>query len=159
MCAATLAGCGGTSPEEVRAAAAYDTVVRWMLVQELGDEPDPELSLFFESLTADEIPLEVQVEMLALLDEFEKVRFIDEPGEAVDIDLVSYPVHDDGLLIGLGAIGPDEPIVIRAELYRDRDRVSAYRFTLTGSGVVVACRRRPRDHSCGGTHRCRPTDD
>ena len=129
-----LAGCSSTSPEELRAANAYDTVVRWLLNDELGSDPDPEVALFFESLTNEEIPLEVQVEMLGLLDDFETVRFIDEPEEAVDLDLAAAPVHDDGILIGLGAISADEPPVVRAELYRDSDRTRAYRFTLSGSG-------------------------
>lgn len=134
ICSAPLIGCGTTSPEEVRAADAYTTVVRWLLENESGSEPDPEVALFFESLTADEIPLEVQVEMIGLLSEFENVRFIDEHEEAVDIDLVGFPVHDDGLLIALGAIGPDDPPVVRAEIYRSSDEISAFRFTLVESG-------------------------
>jgi hypothetical protein len=134
ICATPLIGCSRTSPAEVRAAGAYTTVVRWLLVNEMGADPDPELALFFESLTADEIPLEVQVEMIGLLDEFANVRFIDEHEEAVDLDLVGFPVHDGGLLIGLGAIGPDDPLVVRAEMYRNQDEISAFRFTLVESG-------------------------
>lgn len=135
MCSTPLLGCGTTSPDEVRAADAYTTVVRWLLNSELGAEPDPEVTLFFESLTADEIPLEVQVEMIGLLEEFENIRFIDEHEEAVDIDLVGFPVHDGGLLIALGAIGPDDPPVIRVELYRNQDEISAFRFTLAESNT------------------------
>lgn len=134
LCAAPLIGCGSTSPDEVRAAEAYTAVVRWLVVDELGDEPEPGVALFLESLTADEIPLEVQVEMIGLLEEFENVRFIDEHEEAVDIELAGFPVHDDGLLIGLGAIGPDDPPVIRAEVYRNQGEISAFRFTLIESG-------------------------
>lgn len=133
MCSTPLLGCGTTSPDEVRAADAYTTVVRWLLNNELGAEPDTEMTLFFESLTADEIPLEVQVEMIGLLEEFENIRFIDEHEEAVDIDLVGFPVHDGGLLIALGAIGPDDPPVIRVEMYRNQDEISAFRFTLAES--------------------------
>lgn len=134
ICTGPLIGCSTTSPDEIRAAGAYTTVVRWLLVDELGDEPDPEVALFFESLTADEIPLEVQVEMLGLLGEFGNIRFIDAPEEAIDIDLAGFPVHDDGLLIGLGAIGPDDVPVVRAELYRSQEEISAYRFALVDSG-------------------------
>jgi hypothetical protein len=133
ICSTPLIGCGSTSPDEVRAAGAYTAVVRWLLTNEMGDDPDPELALFLESLTADEIPLEVQVEMIGLLEEFENVRFIDEHEEAVDIDLVGFPVHDDGLLIALGALGPDDPAVVRAEIYRSSDEISAFRFTLVES--------------------------
>jgi len=134
VCAVPLIGCATTSPDEVRTAEAYTAVVRWLLVDAMGDEPDPGVALFLESLTADEIPLEVQVEMIGLLGEFENIRFIDEHQEAVDIGLADFPVYSDGLLIALSAVGPDDPPVIRAEMYRNRNDISAFRFTLSESG-------------------------
>lgn len=133
--AATLAGCStAPSPEHEQAADAYEAVLRWVLADEPPGPDGMPAPVFVEPLAYEHIDLEVQVALIERLTEYEKLRFIDDREEAIDLELVDAPVRDAGVLIALGVVADESPTTVRVEVYRDRNDIAAYRLPMTRSG-------------------------
>ncbi len=106
-----------------------DLVERSGVVFDTAAEDQP--VLFVESFGTEDIPLEVQVDVVAGWQETYDVRFIDDRSEAVDDELDGLPVRERSLLLGLGPITRNGTAELRGEYYRATDRVGAFRYTLT----------------------------
>ncbi|WP_229022806.1 hypothetical protein [Actinomarinicola tropica] len=110
---ATLAGCTDDGPE----GAAEDPTQRLVeiyaaaiesVVDEARARPDDDadaITLFLEVRDDVEVSAEVQVGVVGALEPWASVRFIDSLEEAVAVDDDEAPVRNDGMLIGLGAVG------------------------------------------------------
>lgn len=135
VAATSLCGvaCTEPSPSETREAAVYEELIRWVIATAQPGDGDGPPRLFVESVTDSEIPLEVQVETISRLGDDADLRFIDDREEAVADDEMAT-VDDEGLLVGLGAVPPDPPVVVRLEIYRSVEDTVAYLVELTGSG-------------------------
>lgn len=146
LCAlAGLAGCGDDdSGEGARAQAdaqVYASVVEWFAEQEPAPQDDDELIAVFLDGLDDDLPIEVQVDVLDLLDDELDVRFIDDDEEAIDEDLDGAPVRKDGILLRMGPIvGRDGRREIDVERYEGAGEVSRHRVVVESSddgwGVV-----------------------
>lgn len=132
--AASLAGAACTEPSQsdTREAAVYEELLRWVIETERPGDGDGPPSLFVDSATDSEIPLEVQVEVIDRLGDDADVRFIDDREEAVTDDELA-PVHDEGVLVGLGAVPTGPPVIVRLEVYRSVEDTAAYLVELAGS--------------------------
>lgn len=142
---AVLPGCvtgcvdGGGDDDTARDAAIYRSVI-----VDVVDGSEVELDegeelpvLFIEAFGADEIPLPVQVDVVAGLVEEYEVRFIDQRDEAVEIDLPGSPVRPGSLFIGLGDIDVDGTAEVHSELYMRTDDVRGFSYTLMEAGDGV----------------------
>lgn len=128
---------GGTD-DPVADAADIDRLVIGDLVERSGVRFDTSVDelpvLYVEAFGAEEIPLEVQVDVVAGWQETYDVRFIDDRSEAVQDELEGRPVRERSLLLGLGPITRNGTAELRGEYYRSEDQVGAYRYTLVETG-------------------------
>jgi hypothetical protein len=103
---AVLASCSSGSPASptVRAAAVYDTIVRWF-AQSKTDDPVP-LPVFIEPRgEGATIKLDVQAELVKSTKDVATVRFIDTRDEAlVTNDDGTVVVADGGILLRLAPV-------------------------------------------------------
>ena len=132
-----VVGCVGDAGDDATArdAAVYRSVV-FDLVDRSAvvlDDSDQLPVLFVEGL-ASEVPLEVQVEVVADFTQLYEVRFIDELEEAIEPDTTGRPVRSNSLLIGLGPVVGDTTASVRGELYLRDGEAQAYGYRLTASG-------------------------
>ena len=138
--ALVLAGCGGpSSDEQDRDSAIYAAMIRWFVTTHppaAMQDPDDLPTVYIEPLGADEVPIEIQVEVIDLLADFVVVRFTDEREESVEESVDGQPVHDGSILIGLAPIPTGEAVAVRGEVYRSADEISGYLVTVEhlGSG-------------------------
>ncbi|MEO1062179.1 MAG: hypothetical protein AAFZ07_12230 [Actinomycetota bacterium] len=136
IAALVLAGCAGeVASQDDRESDIYAEALTWIVARPGVADPDDDRPVYIEHLGPDGIPLDVQVELIAHFDEVDvSLRFVDARAEAVDETLDEMPVRDGSVLVGLGPISDDQPTELRAELYRDLDDITAYRFTLRRAG-------------------------
>lgn len=130
---AAVGSCGSSTDEpetaDERAAAVYQSILGWVLDEELGASVDeaPEWVLFVGSRSETPVDLDVQVAVVAALEPRVFVRFIDERSEAVEVDNEQEPVRESGMLVGLGAVPEDgETIEVYVDLYRHAGDVEAW---------------------------------
>lgn len=138
----SLAACGGTdnpAASDDRTAGVYGSILDWALDQEpdLGVDPKPEWTLFVGSRSDLDVDLDVQVAVVEALEPRIFVRFIDERSEAIDVNAEDAPVHDDGLLIGLGSVADEGDIVeVYVDRYRNASDIEAWLVTLRRVGTA-----------------------
>lgn len=133
-----LAGCGGDGGSAAGPADAYAVMLEWLAENDVATpgEGCGDDVVFVESIGADGIALDVQVE---LIDHFEgelDIRFVDSREEAVDDSAPEAPVRDECVLVGLGPIPDGTLIEVRGEVYEERDSVTGYRFDLVRGGRI-----------------------
>ena len=138
VAAFVLAGCAGeVASQDDRESDIYAAALTWLVARPGVADTEEAPPIYIEHLGPDGIPLDVQVELIEHFDENDvELRFVDGRSEAVDETLDDMPVRDGSVLVGLGPISDDQPTELRAELYRDLDDITAYRFTLRRSGGV-----------------------
>jgi hypothetical protein len=130
---AVLAACSSEEgrSEADRQVAIYGVVLDWVLDREQlpgpGAEPDETPTVFVDHL-GHPIDLEVQVGLVGRFEDRFDLRFVDSLSEAMDEEAPGSPVRDGAVLIGLGAVPDDSPLLVRAEIYRDVRTLNAYRF-------------------------------
>jgi hypothetical protein len=140
MLAGLLGLLGACTGEEKRDLTDRDASIYQIVIADLvnvsglapgggADEEAPPV-VFIDSLGAVPIPLETQVELVGRFVETYELRFIDDIGEAVQIDVDGQPVRTDGLLLGLGPIKIEATAEVRGELYLSNDDIRAFRYTL-----------------------------
>lgn len=110
---AGLASCGDDdgsteqSPNQ-RLVEIYSATVEAIAAQDRPVDPEGDdtsmVTLFLQAREDTEINADVQVGVVNALDDWANVRFIDDLGEAIDVDADGAPVRDDGFLIGLGPV-------------------------------------------------------
>jgi len=133
LCALVLVpgGCGdqGTSGDEV---AVYSAAIRWLVNSPRNEDRGAVDRTVYVEAVVDHIQLEVQVGLLKALEDLARLRFIDDPREAVDTAQPGAPVRGNGLLVGLGAVTATTPdhVNVYVDLYRNRDQVVAYELVL-----------------------------
>jgi hypothetical protein len=133
-----LVACSTSSPGEVRAAAVYETIVRWFADRH-DDDPDP-LPVFVEARGEGvSIDLAVQAEVIDLTAEFARARFIDSREEAVAEEKDDgngdvgdrMIVRDDGVLIRLDPVLEEgRRVTVDVDEYVDEITQRTLRFTL-----------------------------
>ncbi len=125
-------GCAGeVASQDDRESDIYAEALAWIVKRPGVADTDESQPIYIEHLGPDGIPLDVQVELIEHFDADDiELRFVDGRSEAVDETLDEMPVRDGSVLVGLGPISDDQPTELRAELYRDLDDVTAFRFTL-----------------------------
>lgn len=136
-------GSGGTD----RRVEIYGLVMDWLLERERfpadpGEEPDETPTVFVDHLNRS-IDLDVQVGLVGRFEGEFELRFVDALSEAVDDSDPEAPVRNDGVLVGLGMIPEEPPYLVRAEVYRERGDLDAYRFELVPSGEDWVMRSEP----------------
>lgn len=141
LVALVTSACGSSADDPAagdgRTAAVYESILDWLIQEEPGpaNDDDPELTVFVASRSEGEIDLDVQVAMVDAFDSGAFVRFIDERSEALDDDADDKRVHDDGILVGLGAVAQEgDPIEVYTDRYRNTDDVEAWLITMRRSG-------------------------
>ena len=133
-----LTGCGddtdgGATPAQVDA-QAYVAAVSWFADRAPPPEDDELLAVFLDGLV-DDLPIEVQVEVLDLLEDELDVRFIDDDEEAVEEELEGAPVRKEGLLLRLGPlVEREDGTEVDVERYEGEDEASRYRLVVESSG-------------------------
>ncbi len=112
MSAGTTLGCGSTANESADAAVTADAYVPLLLyylpeaeLVEGADRPIVYVAMLDESLSLDD-----QVTIVEALDDDFDLRFVDEPGAAVDGGVEGSPPRDEGVLVGIGSISPNHPM-------------------------------------------------
>jgi hypothetical protein len=136
IAALVLAGCAGeVASQDDRESDIYAVALTWIVARpDVADDAEAP-PIYIEHLGPDGISLDVQVKLIEQFDQDDvELRFVDGRAEAVDETLEGMPVRDGSVLVGLGPISDDLPTELRAEVYRDLDDVTAYRFTLRRSG-------------------------
>lgn len=135
--AVVVGGCGdddgGTRPGQ---ADAYVVVLDWLLDRPeagFGEDCGDDV-VFVESIGSDQIPLEVQVDLIDHYADEVELRFIDAREEAVDQAVDSEPVRNHCVLIGLGIVPDGAVIEVRGELYQTQHHVLGFRFDLAAGG-------------------------
>ena len=115
----------------------------------LPTEDEQPLTVFVAEHEEVEISADVQVGVVAALESWASVRFIDSLEEAVDLDAEGEPVRGEGVLVGLGEVSDGEAsatlvadryegegmtVVFDLELTR---RVGEWSVTMPLDGVAV----------------------
>ncbi len=140
-----LAGCGfGADPDTtLRDVAIYKAVIIDLIDRSdvNFDSADQLPVVFVETLEVEDVPLEVQVEIVTDFEDRYQVRFIDHLDEAVKADLPDLPVRENSLLVGVGRITVDGSADVRGEWYLDAEMIEAYEYRLqrvvTGTWNIV----------------------
>ncbi len=128
-----LAGCNGgdagrpatVSAPPVVDAGAYSAVLAPFLPASDGPERPV---VWITQLGTQPISLDDQVDMIAEVETTHDLRFVDDPGAAVDVD--GGELRDDGLLLGIGRIRLESPHTVRVEVFSHQQRVRAELVTL-----------------------------
>lgn len=133
--------CGCVNGSETDDSGARDAAIYRSVILDVVDRSGIELDgteqppvLFVEALGSEEIPLQVQVDVVGGFIEQYDIRFIDVRDEAVEIDLPGVPVRAGSLLIGLGEIDVDETAEVHTEVYVRIDDVQGFAYTLRDTG-------------------------
>lgn len=135
---APLAACDQSSDDPTegdgREAAVYELILDWVLAGEPA-AADDEPTVFVASRHEQPIDVEVQALIVEAMDERAEVRFVDERAEAVVDGEDGLPVHDGGVLVGLGAVPPDgDRVEVYVDRYRRADDVVAWDVTVQRRG-------------------------
>jgi hypothetical protein len=137
-----VASCGGGAGDPVasddRTAGVYESILDWLLDEEPGVSVDetPEWPLFVGSRSDLDVDLDVQVAVVEALEPRISVRFIDERPEAIDPNSDDVSVHDDGLLVGLGAVAEEgDSVEVYVDRYRNAVEIEAWLVTLRRAGT------------------------
>jgi hypothetical protein len=137
-----VTSCGGSSDDlatsDDRTAGVYESILNWLLEEEPGVSVDetPEWPLFVGSRSDLDVDLDVQVAVVEALEPRISVRFIDERPEAIDPNSEDVSVHDDGLLVGLGAVAEEgDNVEVYVDRYRNAVEIEAWLVTLRRAGT------------------------
>ncbi|NNF55094.1 MAG: hypothetical protein HKN03_11715 [Acidimicrobiales bacterium] len=119
-----------------RDASAYAAVIDALLQGSPLDQEDPDRLpvIYVEAFAQEGISLTVQVQLVTAYADTYQLRFVDDRGEALLVDLEKQPVRSSSALIGLGPILGENELSIRGERYVDQDTIEAYRFSLADGG-------------------------
>lgn len=136
---AASAGCGSDDTDDTtRQASAWEQVIRAVALDEAPRGEDEPLPVVFAlQADGDDVPAEVQVEVVnALIDEAD-LRFADDRENVVDLEQPGEPVKDDGVLVMMAA--PPEgdgntagDVTVEVTRYRMTDEESTFAVELTG---------------------------
>jgi hypothetical protein len=144
------AGCDGSGGDAVsRDAQVYVAAIRDVLAdQPAGDDPDVLPVVYVVGVGETAIPADVQAQVAVELDHDADIRFADRRSEAVLEDEEDVPVRDQGLLVAVGELPPDDdPVAVTVEVYRSEDDWSkvvltiarrSSQWTVTSSSAVPA---------------------
>ncbi|MEO6570204.1 MAG: hypothetical protein ABIO83_01520 [Ilumatobacteraceae bacterium] len=129
-----VVACGGKDPGPNDApppvgAAGYSAAIAEFLPPEPADGTRP--VVYIARLGGEPFPLEVQIELIAAVEETHDLRFVDDIDAAVDVEETDAPARDDGMLMGVGTIAASPPHVVRIELYTDAGQIEAHKVTLS----------------------------
>lgn len=135
---ALASGCGDGPAGDEREVGIYSAAIRWLVDQGGGDEGGTvfEETVYVEAVGDEDIPLSVQAAVVARLEDFARVRFIDARDEAIDTAEPGDPVRGGGLLIGLGPVRPRDgsPVRLYADRYAKAEHEVAYDLSLEPAG-------------------------
>jgi hypothetical protein len=111
----------------------YAAVVRGLVPPENEDDRSVSRHVFVGE-TPDPVPLDLQADILAELDEYENLRFVDDPSEAIDED-PPRPVKNEGVYLEFRDV-PESGRVRIVDLLRyvDEDDSEPLRVVVEESG-------------------------
>ena len=127
LVAGAVSSCGDSSPTSTRDADIYAAIVRALVPPE-DDETKVTREVYVGS-GADGVSLDVQADVVQELDEYERIRFVDEQAEAVD-DEPPMAVHNGGVYLELGDI-PERGTTVRVDARRYVSEDDDERLTVT----------------------------
>lgn len=135
---------GAAVPDrDEREVGVYSAVLDWLIADagmiidatNATDDDDAEpADLFVASRSEAPIDVDVQVMLVDLYLDRVPLRFVDVWTEAVLEDEPDQPIHDGGMLVGLGAVEPDGDVIeVYADRYFSATRSQAWVLTLERS--------------------------
>lgn len=129
---AVLGAACGDDPETPGSAAAYATVITWLVDRDAAvDEQDPTVFVIPQG-EGFAIGLQLQADIVKLLADVADVRFVDDRAEALDGE--GRPL-DGGRLLAVGPAAEDGARVhIQVDEVLEGDRTRSWRFTLRPRG-------------------------
>jgi hypothetical protein len=129
--AATITACAGDDGDDDIAREEVVTAVVRDVVAGLppGEDPDDRPVVYVLPVGEQEIAATVQADVAEALVDDVDVRFADERAEAVEGDEPNEPVHDDGVLVGVGDLPESGPVEVVVEIYRDAREQSRVVYT------------------------------
>jgi hypothetical protein len=148
LVALAVAGCDGTKTDESsRVAQVYVATIRDVLAAEPPRDPAAKLPVVYVVGVGEEkIAATVQADVAQALDEDAEIRFADKREEALLEDQEDVPVRDEGVLLAIDAVPPDDdPVDVHVEIYRsevDSSKVvltvgmRSSQWTVTSESVV-----------------------
>ncbi len=139
-----VVGCAGDVSEDdtARDVAVYRSVISDLVDRSavVLDDSEQLPVLFVEGLAAD-VPLELQIEVIADFAPRYEIRFIDDLEEAIEADTSGRPVRSNSMLIGLGPVAGDTTASLRGELYIKDGEAKAFGYRLResddGSWLII----------------------
>jgi hypothetical protein len=135
-----VVGCGAAThdSEPDRVADVYEAVLSAVVALEAppaNGEPAPVVYALPDGTEA--IPAGVQVQVVKALKDDMDLRFADERVEAVDSSRDGEPVHDDGVLVTLGAVPPAGSLIeVPVDVYWTLAHHRAVVVTLTAGSTT-----------------------
>ena len=118
-----MTGCSDDSETTnvVEPAAAYTAIVEWQAAEQepiLDDNGEPELPVIYVvAVDGTTVDVGVQAAVAESTVDDAVVRFADDVSEGFDTDAEGSPVHDDGVLLAVGAM-PDPSRTIDVQVAR-----------------------------------------
>lgn len=142
LLAMLVGACGGASESSQRRAGIYAAVIRALVpADDITDSV--EHTVFVGTRLEKGLPLDLQAELLRELEEFDDLRFVDAPAEAIDEAVDGQPVRNEGVYVEFGVV-PDRGTVARVDalVYADEDdrERSSFRVEKVGTQWTVVDR-------------------
>jgi hypothetical protein len=131
-------------PSTVEPDEVYVAVIRWQLARQQpasqGTAPDDSVDgslpvLYIAAADGTAIDAKVQARVAAATTDDVKVRFADSRDEALDLDLETEPVRDDGLLLSITGVEAEASRQTSTEVivYRSIDDQQTWLLTVTAA--------------------------
>ncbi len=142
LVAAAACSDGEESAAADRTAQVVEAIVRDYAAEVVVDGDAVPVVFVAEAGDGAELTIEVQVATVDAVHDDVDVRFVDDREEAIDTDADGSPLKEPGVLLGLGPIPADDPVVVEVERYVDESDRSDDVVELTGDddGFVVTDR-------------------
>lgn len=120
----------GEDDLDVIGVEAYSMVIAEFLPAGAVGEDEERPIVYIARLGEGTFELDDQVAMIDEVEESHDLRFVDSIDAALDQEDGDAEPRDDGLLLGIGAVAPTEPHLVRVEVYAGSRDASAFLLTL-----------------------------
>lgn len=132
-----IASCGSdaitSGPDDDRVSEIYTAALDWVLENQtdLGSNR-PDWVMYVIGRGDEPIDVDVQATVVANFESRVEIRFVDERSEAVDAEISSEPVRDEGLLVGLGTVSSEgDAVELYVDIYRSHDDALAWQMEVS----------------------------
>lgn len=132
------AGCSSDRAEQPeptsRLAGVYAASIRWVVGQQEGPVDGSLPVVYVVSSDERTVPAADQAQVVKALKDVATVRFADRWEDALDEDVAGQPVHDTGVLLGMGPVPEGDPIEVPVRVYRTASDEQLVTLTLDEVG-------------------------